>query len=268
MNRPAIAEEIPQIIPYLDAGVPFRLKVTANTAKLETAGGRAIIRLSGQDYDKRELSFIRSVKNAVKKSGKAPDRKYSPRDIPYFWFDRNKCRPGTVATDCVELDVTAAYFHAAVKLGYLPESFIEKAGKVSKLARLVALGSLATHADVYEFDGRNLAYKGDTQPDTAPAWYHICHEFAQAMMDVQAMQGNIFFFWVDAFFVPATQADAVEFILTEIYGYPVKRKPLQKIEVQNINNIRQIIVTDAEGQRIFFPPVENLRTKMQRAIIV
>lgn len=260
---PDIFAEIPRAQYFYNAGIPFRLKLSSGAARIETAGRKETIPTHGT-LTGHELNFINQVKKAVQKCAK-PAGDYSPPDIAYFMYNKEAVKIGTDTTDVEEVDITAAYFYAAVKLGYIPESFLGKAEKVSKYARLVSLGSLATTYDNYEYDGRELRYTGETQPDTAKYWYTICKFLGDIMLHASTMY-DIYFFWVDAIFCKKTDVQEISEYLKIVYGFPSKVKKIDRITCKKERGAHVVSIFDAEGTRVFFPPEENLRHKVRKSI--
>jgi len=155
-----------------------------------------------------ELGFIRRVKNYVKSNRvaeKFATTYYYPDDVMYVSVDKKQ--PGTMIDDIVEIDIDEAYWRTAFLLGVISEKiYIEgskQTGKISKLGRLIALGSLAKKQDVYKFKGnRLLKHEVKRSRLTENIWYSICKRVGDLMYEAKTIAGSDFLlYWVDGIYV-------------------------------------------------------------------
>jgi hypothetical protein len=170
-----------------------------------------------------ELGFIRQVSSHIKKQT-PPAREYSPRDVSYFRKSGGQLS-GTYS-DAVEVDVNAAYWAIALNFGYITEEIYNKAfaegkngkPKYSKTARLVALGAAAACKTHYVFDGKifspdeSKGQNGVEEDKTGRnIFFHIATYLGELMDNAErAASIDLFFYWVDAFFVRASDAEKVK----------------------------------------------------------
>lgn len=147
----------------------------------------------------KELSFVRKVKNCVLKRGVQPLLVKSG-DILYIKYSPNLNQK---YRDIVEIDVNKAYWRIAYILGYINTEIYKEglSDAISKSARLVALGSLATKRDVFNYEVETGVYKkGEVIVNEylRSVFLHICFELGRIMDETD--NKDYLFFWVDAFF--------------------------------------------------------------------
>lgn len=81
------------------------------------------------NFPPNELYFIGYVKKKILEQGLSKRKIMSgvdPSKIRYFKYS-NLLIPGTIITDCVEIDLNSAYWESAYKLGILPEDVYNRA---------------------------------------------------------------------------------------------------------------------------------------------
>ena len=213
---------------------------TKSTTKIRTttADGKAVNYLHSQSpLDYSELGFIRAVKTAAQKSRTAPEGN-TAKSISYFSF---KDLPAGTYTGVCEVDVNAAYWQIAKNRGIIPADVYQKGLTVSKRARIVALGALATQKQRWEYlpeRGKYEMLEPIVNPRLRSYFFDIAKELDNIM--AEALQHpKVLFYWVDAFFLEASHAHAVTEKMAE-YGLPVKYKPIDRIEVAQLKSGRKV----------------------------
>lgn len=178
---------------------PFKLVLTNSTIKIETVD--SVYLISSKHLTYPELGFVNKVKKFSENCG-LPKQVFTRSDITYFEF--NRLKPG-VYRNVAEFDVNKAYWELARRLGYINEEIYKKGLEVSKMARLVALGSMATNKRVYHFNGQCFEDHKEEQvnPVTRSYFFHVSKQLDSIMKDIfSSIPGDRkYFYWVDAFFV-------------------------------------------------------------------
>lgn len=192
-----------------ELGLPHTATFTNSTIKLQTDDTTYLI--SPRHFKMSELGFIQQVKRHMEEISNPdnlfamPLQPYGRADVGYFKF--NSVPPG-IYRDVVEIDVNAAYWHLANRLGYLSPDIYEKGlntKKLSKVARLVALGAVAATKRIYTFDGEE--YSENIQvienPITRSYFFHIAKTLDDIMSEVfdGLPAGDGLLYWCDAFFI-------------------------------------------------------------------
>lgn len=215
--------------------------------------------LKRKDLTPRELGFIRRVKNYVIKNEihcKFTEI-YMPSDVKYVWVNRQE--PNTVMDDVLEIDIDEAYWQTAYLLGVIPEGLYNEGrkenGQISKVARLVALGSLAKKTSLYEFKGNKIVKrKVERMELTENVWYTICKRVSDVMGEAMMAAGKDFlFYWVDGIYMRNTPEamSRVAKVFTD-WGYQWKVRPIQKIEFE-VKGFKVYDIGVSEPRPFFYP---------------
>lgn len=203
-------------------------------------GGRKYF-LSDLPLKTKELGYLSTVRKDARKYDESQESKFvSKKDIRYTQI--KNIAPG-VYSDYVELDLNSAYHECAFQLGIISRATYEKGLKVSKMARLVALGALASNKAVFEFSGKKLEYKGQKneieklegkeKDDLSYLFFRISAEIGRVISDVYYQLNTIgkdgcIGYWVDAVFVRRELIGEALKIINE-YGYEAKLKDLSNV---------------------------------------
>lgn len=232
---------------------PFVLRRSGSTYQLSSGIWNEKAFKSG--FSSKDLSFIKSVKNHVVKSGIAIDfidNNYSSEEIKYIGV--NKFKSGDTLTDLLYIDINSAYWHAAYKLNVISDDIYNKAldpkNNISKVVRLAALGSLAKRSDVWSYDGTKLK-KLDTikSYDTENVWFAICKYVSDVMVNISQKIGNDFvFYWVDGIYVKKEAKHEVQKLLKEA-GFNFKTETIEYVKFEK--NLFQVKESEAEDIKKF-----------------
>jgi len=200
-----------------------------------------------------ELGFIRRVKNHIQKNNISENflnKFYYPNDIKYV--NVKVLDPGTIVDDVVEIDINEAYWRTAFLLGVIDEKLYKEGskenGKISKLGRLISLGSLAKKKDVYKYVGFRLIKHETTRSKlTENIWYSICKRVGDLMYEAQKISGSDFLlYWVDGIYVKNKPGTIKKIkALFDQYEYDVKTKG--DLQVEYVNG--RAIVTDKTNDK-------------------
>lgn len=211
----------------------FELYETTYTKKIKTPSTTIIFNDNGkQDFPM--LSLINKIrKDAEEFLDKNPE--YNKEVSPDF--SRLTAPPKNITK---KIDVRSAYWEYAKKLGvvkpetamYFEKKYENKASELAKMARLKALGSLATKKHIRKFmNGECYEHDLDKQR-TFNLYMWICDGIDDLMKDIYLQNEGVFFYYWDCVFTDKSISDeAVDYILKR--GYNVKQNET-KIETVKI----------------------------------
>lgn len=194
-----------------------------------------------------ELSFIKQTRKEAEASQVEP-LGFSAKDIFYYRF--RDLAPGRYE-GVTEVDVNSAYWEIARQKGIISEQLYKKGlNDVSKMARLVALGSLATVRHHYVYDlskGKYKSEKVECNERTRSYFFDVAKQLDEVMARC-IQKHQVLFYWVDAFILKAEHAARVRAEL-EGEGLPSKVIPLQYVEVSRLKSGRRLLkVVTKEGK--------------------
>jgi hypothetical protein len=246
-------------------GKEFKLIRINNSFRLESDYHGNLSSSKSSKLPPKELGFVKRVRNHVLKEKVYQNfitNWYYPSDIDYVAIKKQKS--GTVIRDLVEIDIDEAYWATAKNLNVLSEKLYhegsKQTGKISKLGRLVALGSLAKKEIHYTFNGRQLIKQEIVRSKrTENIWYSICKRLSDVMYEAQKMAGSDFvMYWVDGIYIK-NKPEVIKSIsdLFISFGYDVKIR--ENLEVKYDD--QRVYVTDLETNktRPFYIPKKSKR---------
>lgn len=215
-----------------ELGMPFTVEYTHGRRTLKSA-------IMNENFTKGTISrpgmnFIKSVKNRIIKSevmDKIPRKSKEELGLQYLFF--NKKYMHQELTNVIELDLTAAYWDAAYKLGIIDKKDYYQGLGMKKTERLAALGSLARVLKVREFDGKKYgrAIIKDNSDNTRHIWFAISNEVDKVMKKcAKALGDQLVFYWIDALFFIKTEENKklVQDIIKKA-GYKSKFIKIEKV---------------------------------------
>lgn len=195
-----------------------------------------------------ELGFIKETKKEAESSATRPEGN-TAKSIFYYRF--RDLKPGTYE-GVTELDVNSAYWLIAYRRGIISKRTYQKGLEdVSKMARLVALGSLATVKRHYEYDtetGKYLECEAEYNERTRSYFFDIAKELDIIMARI-IQTHHVLFYWVDAFILYDYHAAAVKAEL-EKEGLPAKFVPLEKVVVSRLKSGRRLVRVHTKAGKI------------------
>lgn len=232
---------------YLKSGEPFQLQKTASTAKIIFEDGRTLkFTDSSTPLNFWELNLIGSVKRFNSKNI------YPISHKPQYINIEKTINIQKTINDCIEIDLNAAYWHKALSLGYISTDIYNKAfhSKISKKARLIALGALAKTTYFYNAENGVLNLSGKQRELTAGIFFHIASEVSIDILTIAYSLKTFIFYWVDAIFLKKKEFKKAANLISA-FGYEYKFYICEKIEI-----IKDRIVVHSsehkEKHRIFF----------------
>lgn len=232
---------------YLRSGENFTLQKTASTAKIIFQNGK-ILKLTDTSTPLNfwELNLISSVKRFNNKTV------YPISHKPAYINIEKTINVEKTIDNCIEIDLNAAYWNKALQLGYIDKNIYDKASysKISKKARLIALGSLAKTTYFYNGENGILTLSGKQRELTAGIFFHIAHEVSIDILTIAYSLKTFIFYWVDAIFLREKEFKKASDLIS-IFGYEYKYYICEKIEIIS----DRIIVHSSEHKekhRIFY----------------
>jgi hypothetical protein len=187
--------------------IPFRMEQTGSMKRLILSDGRKFSTKPKMKLNGYELNLIQKVKLNAQKLDLKQFPNVTNTDVPYI---KNAVRIKTnvrYTSELYELDLSSAYWNFAFQNKIIDSVTYHYASnpKVSKGARLIALGNLAKKPLVTEFDGNRFKMYQSPDLETAKLFY-LCALFTgEQMIDLERIidstpKGKFMFFWVDAIF--------------------------------------------------------------------
>lgn len=183
---------------------PFKIVTTGSSKKLVTEeltySTKPSNRLNGY-----ELNLIKQVKQYAMKLDLKKFPSVTSKDIP-FVTRKLDFRGTKFTSELYELDLSSAYWNFALQSGVINKTIFEYANKpkVSKFARLVALGNLAKRPLVTEFDGKKYAKMYQEPESDLAKLFYLCAQYTSIqILDLKRIaekEGKFLFYWVDAIF--------------------------------------------------------------------
>lgn len=204
-----------------DSKTPFSAVVSRNRRVVKTEKDEYIF--SDSDIPMRDLSVIKQAKAEMINGGLSLSRVIQPWDVEFFKVGIQNAFP-IVSYDVVEIDISKAYWCAALKLGFISKQTYEKGLKIEKVSRLAAVGASAVVKWRFTFDGSDFSeVSEDYDISGRNAFFHVCAEVSRAISLAAGDFAHLT--WVDAIFCYSRDADAVCESLDQS-GYQYKRKDI------------------------------------------
>lgn len=215
---------------YRQSKVPYIVHRTKRTAKVFLDGElrhRYVDNTHGQ-LPKKEMGFLRQVGKYIRENiPTMPKNTFSsPEEYEAIkYYDHTGTYPGMDFDAVIEIDLNHAYWVAAYQLGIIPKRIFDKGESVGKVTRLAALGSLAKHTLIYEFDGERERYIDTIRDEnTEYLWFMICKRVADVMQKAkELLEKDFFFYWVDGIYMDkySDVSEVIEYFNSE--GFQCKQ---------------------------------------------
>lgn len=233
---------------------PFTVAITNQTTTVKKDGRTWI--LSDNFMKMKHLSFIKKVKDFCRKLDPIPDFHASISYMQFREIDNGFYQ------NYLEIDLNAAYWEMALRLGYISNEIYLQGLEVPKMVRLVALGALATSRAIYEFDGKDMIYKDrEINKETRNFFFHVSHEVDYIMSSIFE-KAPVLWYWVDAFFV---HQDYEKIVVEEIKktGLKCSVDKVNSIRVQQLKSGRQLATVKmmCGKEKPFFVIDKNMHTE-------
>ena len=196
----------------------FRVEKTTLSMKFKTSHGDFMyLDTTKSSIPKRDLFIIKMVKDYVKKLPPCP--RVDRSKIKYVCTEIHR---GKIIKDCIEIDISGAYWAIAYKLGIISDNIYERGLLVSKKARLAALGALAKNITHLYFDGRQWFCEYVEESPLKDFFFLAAKEISEIMTQLRYLtMGGFYFYWVDAIFIKKEYAELVGDYLTSL-GFEYK----------------------------------------------
>jgi len=188
----------------------------------------------------KELGLMSKVKAEVNRNLHVLKGKtFNNYDVKYFDYkgiEDSNFEVGEVVTfnDVIEIDISAAYYFAALNLGLLCKETVSKCLDLHKSKRLAILGSIASKKVITEYVNgvAGIPYTRQNH-ERKNAWNAIVKCVDDAMIECfKIAKKNFLFYYVDGIYLHKN--DAIELqIEKELLssGFEYKKTPLDKLEV-------------------------------------
>lgn len=251
--------------------IPYISYSTMSSKRVDSGGYRYYV--SDLKLTGKELGFLSTVRRDARNFCKNNEQKIIDRKGIYYTLLENLL-PGHY-NNIVEIDISAAYWSCALQLGIIDISTYEKGLTMSKAARLVALGSLASSKMVFSFNGKELKRIGENinlklsfKPDSNDfeivgesekkdqdlnwLFFWISNEIGYVVRDVyNTLNGmkkdGCIGFWIDAVFVDRELIfDAIDIIA--YHGYDCKVKGTTSVNCIAKDFQKTIWITERTGK--------------------
>lgn len=212
----------------LSKKIPFLMETTNNSKKIIV--GKKQYLETEKRLSFKQLNFIKKVKAHVSKLPPLDkSAQYNTGQICYHQT-RISEQPQEIF-NTVEYDINTAYWVTAYTMGFINHDLFMQGLEMSKMARLVALGSLATTKKYWRYDGKGECevYHTEYNEQTRHFFFNISHQVGLVLMELFDTC-NGFFSWVDAVFIPSDKVKTADKVL-KFHGLLGKTKPVYKIEV-------------------------------------
>jgi len=172
-----------------------------------------------------------------------------------------------------EADITAAYYRAALNLGFISKELFDTCLKLRKCDRLRLMGSIATRKYNERYDNGELESSEIKKDELLrSAWFKICSYVDMAMKTLKEILGELFlFYWVDGIYFYAGKSgkgkrkpDDLLFwekVLGERFHFDWKLIKLSKFEIENKVTYCEIRLwkEGADEPKRFYPKREAIK---------
>lgn len=240
--------------------VPFKIVQTGSSKKVVTEEITYSQKLNSK-LNGYELNLIKQVKLRAMKLNLSSFPKITSKDIP-FVTKKIEFRGRTYKSEIYELDLSSAYWNYALQSGVIDKNIFQYANKpkVSKFARLVALGNLAKRPLITEFDGKKYAKMYQEQESEFAKLFYLCAQYTSIqIIDLKRIaekEGKFLFYWVDAIFFQGEKA------LVEIKAELKKKNIKYKIyKLDKITRKKDLIEVYCEEHKRKIRPFKFHKTK-------
>lgn len=194
-----IAEHVDLIGSFRDNHIPFNLKSTTFTKKVDCILGEFKFMEKGNNIKQHELYFIKKVQKHCLDIGKYPNVNRSL--ITYT--RKNVFKKRVFKKEIYEIDLSAAYWTLTYRDGWLSDEIYKEGLTLSKEVRLISLGSLAKSLLDMDYDGYVYTRIEKCPPlPYAGIFFKAAATTDKYLKLAYLMSGdNAFFYWCDAIFI-------------------------------------------------------------------
>lgn len=224
--------------------VPFTFESTSLTTTITTQEQKYYELQSATILNKFELQLIKKTQADAAALDMDIFPTYTSKDIAYI-NKANIKRGETLKGEFIEIDLTAAYWNVAFLNNIISENTYLYANnpKISKKARLIALGTLAKVTNTIQYDGHKYVGRPvEMEAPTAKLFYLCCKDVADFMQHLGREAGSDFiFYWVDAIFLKKGEASRyAEHYLKLLHADLIKENPIFNKKFYSIYNCQKI----------------------------
>lgn len=228
-------------------GIPFTGSYTNKSKKITVFEGEKYF-VSDKSFTNSELGLMSTIKRQARNFMERIAGKVQYGNAKYCHLTNE--REG-IYKDYVEIDINHAYIREAFLLGVIDEKTYKKAisEKISKPARLAALGSVATTKNEFIFNGTDFEVVSDVdRASTYPVFMLIAERVGMKINSVyeeinRMSSGGCLGWWVDAIFVKKEFADVAIKKFSE-FEYGVKSKKLSSLIIREKQGLKYVYMNE------------------------
>ena len=205
----------------------FTCQETSYTKRIKT--GKNQVLFSDSPINPIELKLMNMIRSSANEFD-VPEMEEAPTQIEFYKFYDFKNTP---SFEGVKIDLTQAYWQAAINLGLVTPDiqafFIENRKRIGdekmiKMARLRALGSLATKKTVKTYEeGVLMDEKLIVNEPHRQLYLYICEKVAEVMHDIacEFMEHVRYYYWDCVFLENTVDIESVQKRINDL-GYESK----------------------------------------------
>lgn len=203
---------------YIKHKIPYWLENTNERTTVYASGNWGAHMNKESTFKANELQFIKKVKEYITKNETYLllknnfKHEKSLSKIKYAIYTK-KTQPGTVFTNCHEIDLKGAYWEQLHMLhpDLLSHEIYLQGLTVDKKTRLASVGTLAKKTGCISFDGQKESLEDPIKSNlTEFIWNTISYKIGKVMAQAsKSAKADFLFFWVDAIFVKGEKTQEI-----------------------------------------------------------
>jgi len=200
------------------------------------------LRIDSLNIKRSELWYIRTFQQSIQNRNILQN--FTNTAKPYFSvLDKIYLKPEKV----VAIDLNEAYHNAAKRIGIYDNDLLNKSEKVSKGAKRVAFGSLATKTITETYNGDSFEYDYQ-QKETAPIYFAIANEVSNVMIEC-INKLNCIGFYTDCIYAYESEKES---ILDFLASKNIQNKIEGEYEYCTIIENKMTFYADNEIKKVLF----------------
>lgn len=155
-----------------------------------------------------------------------------------IYTDKSTIKNGTYTKDLYEIDLKSAYWVDSYKKKFISKAIFDRGNdikKVSKPARLIALGNTAKRSIKLSYNGYEFVGKPEIiLSGTEDIFFNVSGSIDSVMQSLKFLAGNDYlFYWVDAVFIRGQKA--LDLIVSHLKGLGMEFKVVKLTKILKTN---------------------------------